>query len=580
MLKAKSLKDNHWQANLPRILILIFLAWFTVTFLLYPILDVFREAFWVDGHFNTVLVERVLQSDRAMNAIKNSVLLAIVLTFTANIVGTLLVLFTDYFKIKGANVLRVAYMSTLVFGGLVLNNGYLFVYGEAGIVTRLLLKIFPGMDPGWYSGFWAVLLVMTFGCTHNHTIFLRNAIQNLDNNLIDAAKNMGASSWQILKDIVLPSLKPTLLTLIIMVFSTGLGAFAAPIMVGGQEFQTISPLILTFAQRPTSRGLAALLSLLLGLSQMLLLLYMNYNERKGNYISVSKTQERFKKQTIHSKPLNFLTHFVAYLFFVIYSLPPVMIIAFSFMSTKAITYQTWSLQYFTLEHYKNIALNAQTYAPLLRSVLFSGLAAVASVLLMAIVVRLSMNKRLPKYFRYLEAPFYIPWLLPGIMLALGYLMAYDSPSILLFGRSVIGNQWILPAAYMIIVLPLTIRYLKSAYYSFDSNLEDASRNLGASSLTTFRKIIIPALLPTMLALIALNFNSNLAEYNMSAFLYQPGLEPIGVVIRTNASPTATIDGKAINLVYSVILMIVSSLALYFVYGRGSKLGKSRSGIKG
>lgn len=566
-----------WTRRLPKVLLLLGLFWFIWTFLAYPVFEVLRQALWVDGHFNAELFQRILGSERAMTAIKNSLFLAVILTITANVVGTLLVLFTDYFQIKGAKILRLAYMSTLFFGGLILNNGYLFVYGEGGIVTRGLMKLFPGINPGWFTGFTAVIFVMTFGCTHNHMIFLRNAIQGLDNNIIDAAKNLGASPFQILKDVVFPSLKPTFLTLIIMVFATGLGAFAAPLMVGGQAFQTMSPLILTFAQRPSSRNLAALMSLFLGLAQVLLLLALNAYERRGNYLSVAKTQTHFEKQKIENPLLRVGAHILAYALFVIYALPPVMIVAFSFMSTRAISTQTWSLSEFTLKHYQKIVISAKTYGPLLRSILFSGLAAVVAVFLMLFVVRLVMDKRQARWLKALEFPFYIPWLLPSILLALGYLLAYDKPSALLLGQSVIGNPWILPVAYGVIVLPVTIRYLKSAYYNFDHHLEDASRNLGASSFTTFRRIIVPALLPTMLALIALNFNTNLAEYNMSAFLYQPGWEPIGVVIRNNAAPTATIDGKAINLVYSVILMITSALALYLVYGRGTALSERRQG---
>ena len=76
-------------------------------------------------------------------------------------------------------------------------------------------------------------------------LFLRNGVKGLDNNTIEAAKNLGATQWQVLKDIVFPTLFPIIITLVIMSFQLGLGAMSAPIMVGG-EFETISPLILNF----------------------------------------------------------------------------------------------------------------------------------------------------------------------------------------------------------------------------------------------------------------------------------------------------------------------------------------------
>ena len=84
-------------------------------------------------------------------------------------------------------------MTTLIYGGVVLVTGYKFVYGETGIVTKVLMKFFPNMDPQWFVGFGAVLFIITFSGTSNHMMFLTNAVRNLDYHTIEAAKNMGAS---------------------------------------------------------------------------------------------------------------------------------------------------------------------------------------------------------------------------------------------------------------------------------------------------------------------------------------------------------------------------------------------------
>ena len=79
---------------------------------------------------------------------------------------------------------------------------------------------------------------------------------------------------------------------------------------------------------------------------------------------------------------------------------------------------------------------------------------------------------------------------------------------------------------------------------------------------------MPVILPTALALFALNFNGLLADYDLSAFLYHPTAETLGIMIRKNADPMASVDARAINLVYSVVLMIISTIVMYLVYGRG------------
>lgn len=575
--KSKSFEKSR-DINILKILLILVIVWFAVAFIILPTATIIVSSFYDGSGFSFNAIRKVLNSKRAMTSIKNSLLTGLVLIFTTTIVGVTQVLLTEYFDLKFSKIFRAAYMLPLVFSGVILNSGYLYVYGKTGILTQFLTKIFPNMNPGWFNGAFAVFFVMTFGCTHQYMIFFRNAINSIDNELIDSAKNLGSNQLQILFKVVMPIVKPTLITLIVITFQTGLISFAAPLMVGGKNFQTISPLILTFAKRPKSRDIAAVLSLVLALFQIFLLAFMTWNESKGNYMSVSNSKKRLQKQKIHSPVGKVFAYVVAVLLFIIHALPCVMIVISSFLDTQALSRNVIDFRHFTLENYKNVLTKSSNLNPLLRSFLFSGIAAVFSVLLMLILVRLVMKAKSNKFIKSLEYFYYVPWLVPSILIALGYMMIYDRPRLLIFNQSVIGSQWILVIAYTVAIIPATLRYLKSAYYNFNTSLEEASQNLGASSLRTFLKVVLPAVLPTALALCALNFNTNLAEYNMSAFLYPPGSETIGIIITQNASAVATMDSKAVNLVYSVLLVLLNSIVIYFVYGKGLKVSNRQSGF--
>ena len=132
------------------------------------------------------------------------------------------------------------------------------------------------------------------------------------------------------------------------------------------------------------------------------------------------------------------------------------------------------------------------------------------------------------------------------------------------------RSFIMLAAYIVVMIPYTLRMLKAAFASFDTNLEDAAKNLGASGLRTFLQIVIPCVLPAVLAVFAINFNGKLSDYDISAFMYHPVYAPLGVVIRNNVANNVEADAQALNLVYSVLLMAISSVILYLVYGRGSR----------
>src|SRR5690625_1861957 len=133
--------NSTWQiflSKLPQILLIGFTLWFIVAFLIYPETDTIINALWTEGRLNTEGFQKILNSERAMRAIQNSVLLAVILTVTANIVGVFLVLVTDYFDIKGSKFLRIAFMWTLILGGVVITNASVFVYGTNGVAIQLI----------------------------------------------------------------------------------------------------------------------------------------------------------------------------------------------------------------------------------------------------------------------------------------------------------------------------------------------------------------------------------------------------------------------------------------------------------
>ena len=211
------------KISIPGLVLKIAVAWALIAFVVYPVVSLLIQTFWHNGTLSTEVFGKVFSSARAVQSLKNSFILAFTLVVTVNIVGTLCVLFTEYWDIKGAKILRLSYMTSLIYSGVVLVAGYKYVYGETGLLTKFLLQFFPDMDPNWFVGYGAVVFVMTFSCTQNHMMFLKNAIHGLDYHTVEAAKNMGAGGAAIFFKIVLPVLKPTFFAITILTFLTGLG---------------------------------------------------------------------------------------------------------------------------------------------------------------------------------------------------------------------------------------------------------------------------------------------------------------------------------------------------------------------
>ncbi|MBT2765279.1 iron ABC transporter permease [Paenibacillus sp. ISL-20] len=568
MIRAKSTK-SYFPGRMAGFIVAVVLIWFILAFLLYPNLNLLKLTFFADGNFTLEPFEKLLNSERALRSLLHSFVLAISLVVTVNIIGIFLVLVINYFDIAGAKILRLGYFTTLIYSGVVLVSGYKFIYGEQGIITKFLVGIFPDFNTAWFHGYGAVLFVMTFACTSNHVIFLSNAIRKIDYQTIEAARNMGASTFYILRRVVLPVLKPSIFAITILLFLTGLGATSAPLILGGKEFQTITPMILSFAQSVTSRDIAALLAIILGASTLILLTFMTRMEKKGNFISVSKVKSEIQKQRINNKFLNIAAHAIAYVLFIIYILPIVFIVIFSFTDTYSISTATLSLSHFTFDNYIALFTNAESLKPYLVSVFYSAVSALLVVVLILVVSRI-IHKYNNKFSTALEYSMLIPWLLPSTLIALGLISTYDTPRLLMGNQVLTGSIWMLLFAYVIVQIPFTLRMLKAAFFTIDSSLEEAAKSLGAGAFYTFIRVLLPIILPSTLAVLALNFNGHLSDYDLTVFLYHPLFQPLGIIIKNSTDPQASGDARALTLIYSVILMIISSITLYFVYGRKSQ----------
>ena len=566
-MKKKKMKFDSGQ--LPKYLIYAFFVWFILSCLVIPNINTIFTVFFENGEFTLEPLQKLLSSEKAMKSLRNSCILAPALSVTVGFVGISLVLITEYFDIRGARMLRIGYMTTLIYGGIILVSGYKFIYGNNGFLTNIFAKVIPNFPTDWFQGFWAVLFVMTFACTSNHMIFLSNAMRAVDFQTVEAAQNMGASQIRILLRVVLPVLTPSLLAVTILTFITGLSATSAPLLIGGNDFQTITPMILTFSKTVNSRPLAALLALFLGIATILLLTVMMKIEKRGHYMSISKVKTTIRKQKIRNPIINVLVHIYAYILFLIYVLPVVLIVLFSFTDAKTIATRKLSLSAFTLDNYKTILTEASAYRPFIVSVIYSLLSAVAVAILVLMACRI-IQKNKNKASAALEYGLLIPWLLPTTLIAIGLITTYNTPRFWMFNKILTGTSVIMFIGYVIIKIPFTLRMTKAAFFSLDDSLEDAARSLGAKGFYTFRRVILPIVLPTVLAIFALNFNGLLGDYDMSVFMYHPLNQPLGVYIKSLTDAQTNADNSALSFVYAVLMMIISGTVVYFVYGRGDK----------
>ena len=593
----------------PKLLLKVFgIAFFGYLFLgfmLLPCLNTLASIFNTtnaSGERDPLAVIRFFFAGNMGSYVWNSLKLAVCLVITVNVVGVSIVLLTEYFDIKGARILRLGYMTTLIYSGVALVTGYLFLYDSDGIITTLLVNAFPGMNPNWFSGFNAVLFTMTFACTSNHMLFLRNAIRGIDYNTVEAARNMGAKPFKVLWKVVFPTLIPTMFSLTVMTFITGLCAMSAPTLLG---YDSINPEIVRLAGSSSAdeafpQARAALLSVILAMFTIVLLTILSSYERKGHYLSVSKTKAKLQKQKITNPVANVLAHIYAYVLFIIYMIPVVMIIIFSFQTYGAIRMKkldvtNWTLiNFFGTQDYEYLTsrgtyktrkgsisglfANEATLGGIKLSFVLSAIAAALACVIVVVACNYIFKNRNKKSGTVLEYSLLFPWLLPTILICYSYRVYFNSEDVWYVGGTNLYYaehvRLLIILAYTVVKLPFSLRMIKASFYAIDEELEDAARNMGASGLTTFLKVKLPIILPSVLAVFALNFNALFTEYDMSATFASSYGTSYAMVIQSMCAEEGlygyNVNASGRRCASTVFIMIVSGIILYLVYGVGAR----------
>ena len=574
-------------------------------FMLVPCFNTLASVFTTvkpDGTRDPLAVIRFFFAGNMGQYVLNSLKLAVCLVITVNVVGVSIVLLTEYFDIKGANILRAGYMTTMIYSGVALVTGYLFLYDRDGIITTQLVKMFPNMDRNWFSGFRAVLFTMTFACTSNHALFLRNAIRGIDYNTVEAARNMGAGPVKVLWKVVFPTLIPTMFSLTVMTFITGLCAMSAPTLLG---YDSINPEIVRLAGSSTAdeafpQARAALLSVMLAIFTVVLLTVLTAYESKGHYLSVSKTKAKLVKQKINSKAGNVLAHIYAYVLFIIYMTPVVMIVIFSFQTYKAIRLKTLDLSSWTLLNFfgsrdyeyltnrgtyklrkgaiSGVFSNETTLAGIKLSFIMSAIAAALACVIVVVACSYIFKNRKKISGKVLEYSLLFPWMLPTILICYSYRTFFNSESIFYVGGNNLyyaqNVRLLIVMAYTVTKLPFSLRMIKASFYAIDEELEEAARNLGSSPIWTFLKVKLPIILPSVLAVFALNFNALFTEYDMSATFASSYGTTYAMVIQSMCAEEGmygyNVNASGRRCASTVFIMVVSGIILYLVYGVGSR----------
>lgn len=538
-------------------------AWLVVVLVLIwlvfaPNLFVLRDSLATDAGLSLAHYQRFFESRAELRALWNSIWISLASVVLSGAIGIPLAFFFARYDFPGRRVFGALAALPVLLPPLVGVIAFLFLYGETGFLTRGV-QLALGLEnaPWRLNGAAAVLLVHAYTMYVYFYMFVSAGLVRLDPSLLEASAALGASRRRTWLRVTLPMLAPAIGGAALLVFMTSMGSFSAPYVFGG-GFRVLTTQV--FASKLNGDiGIAAVETVILALSSVLFLVWLQRYESGRTYTGATKGAGVAIRVKQESTARKIALATAGALIALLLILPHLTVLLVSFVPEG-----TWTTEFvppaYSLASYREVFTRAETLRPIINSFNMATVATLANIAF-ALVAGYLLARGRTRGKWLINALVILPWALPGTVLAiaLASMFSVNQP---VFGRFVlVGTSVILPLAYFIRNIPLVTRATLASFKQFDPALEEAAASLGASWMTTARRVILPLVMPGLAAGALLAFVTALGEFVASILLYTHRTRPISIEILSQL--------RAFNFgaasAYAVLLIIL--MAVVFVFGQ-------------
>lgn len=462
----------------------------------------------------------------SFEALKNSVFISVLSVLLAAAVGVPLAFIFNRFDFPGRSFFSSIAIMPIVLPSLVGVLAFYILYGETGLVTRFIQDLFH-LDSAPFSigGIPGILLVHTYTEYVYFYVTVSAAIRNLNPALEEAATNLGAKPITVFFKVTLPMLTPALIASSLLVFMTSMASFSAPFILG-DGVRVLSVEIYN-SKLNNALEMAAVQSVILSVISIAFLLFMRWYQNRRDYRMSEKGVSAQRKE-IRNPLIKWILVTVAIIGVVILLLPHFTLILLSFVPDGTWTIQPYPTE-FSLFNYQQLLVDPSSWEPVQNSLWMATVATIGNFFF-GVLAAYVLVKRKFRGKNLVEVVVMLPWSLPATVVAINLIFAFNQPSVFTFNNILVGTFWILPLAYFVRHIPLVVRSTSAALEQLDDSLEEAAQNLGATWFYTFRKVVLPIILPGIMAGALLAFVTSVGEYVSSVMLFTYDNRPISIEI--------------------------------------------------
>ena len=520
-------------------------------FVVYPLVMLLARVLTDHGGFTTAGIGALLTDRHHIRAFGNSLLLALMVASAGTLLGFLFAFTAARCRLPHGllTVIDAAVLLPLVSPPFTTAIAMIFSFGPRGLITYDLLGLKGASVYGLASTFSSEVLTF-FPIAY---LTLRPLLAAIDSNIEGMAFSLGASRWRVFRTVTLPLTIPGLANAFLLLFAASLADFATPLILAGNQFPVLpTQAYLQITGLFDLRG-GAVLSFALLLPALAVFLLQRYWVSRRFYVTITGKgagQAPFDSVSPDARAL-LLTACAGVALVVIYF--------YALLLYASLVMALGANHAFTLQHYRTIF--TEGLKAIGDTLIIAGIAmplgGLYGILLGYLVTKKSFAGR-----RTMELVSMINYALPGTIVGIAYLIAFNEPPLELTGTALI-----IIACYIFRYGPTGIRATVALLQQLDKSLEEASQGLGAGSGATFRRVTLPLIMPAFFAGLGVVFIRSMTAISATIFLVSIGWTLVTVKILENITelslgPAAAFSVLVVAIVFVVIAVIGQVLRLF------------------
>jgi len=525
-----------------------------VMFLVYPIgkmlmssfFDMGKPVAWENLTLNNF--SRFFTSALYMKATMNSLYTSIASVFFAILLGLPLAYIMSRVAIPGKTFFTSLATLPIIMPPFVGAYSWILLLGKNGLITYWMKTWFGITLPSIY-GFQGITLAMALSYYPYVFLMVQGALAVADPYLEESATIMGAGVMRKLRTITFPLVLPAIAAGAITVFMRAIGNFGVPSILGG-EFYVLPTLIFFQIAGYYNINTASAISLVSVLFSIGALMIMKYITTRNKAVTLTTTTRAVKQI---ENPVVKAVSLVYVIGLIVVSLAPhITVVVAAFSERWAGT--PWPTK-FSFINFEKVFVNAM--GPLQNSLTLSLVATLLAVVVGTLIAYIAVKKQFKGKW-LIDVTVMLPFVLPGIVVGVAMLSAFNQPPVYLAGTAVI-----LVIAYFIRRMPYVFRSAVGSLEGMDPAMEQASTVMGATWFVTFRRVTFPLISPGIIAAGLITFTTLIGELSTTMILYSAQWKTVTVsiyeyLLEDKLGPACAL-GTIVTLVVLAGIMIANKL---------------------